>query len=334
LSEDHVNEPKKAKAKAPRTVASEAAEPPAAGADAGAEQPTERTWCGYVALVGRPNVGKSTLLNHLLRQKLSITSRKPQTTRHVLLGVDTAGAHQAIYVDTPGIHEHARRQLNRQMVRAATAVLADVDLIVMVTERDAWTDEDELVLGYLREVDTPCFAVINKIDQLRRKEVLLPVIDQLHRKARFEEIFPVSALKDRGLEELRKAIFARLPERPQLFPPDQVTDQTERFLAAEIIREKLMRRLGDELPHHLSVVIESYKESPGLVDISAEIVVERPGQKRIVIGAAGEKLKLIGQEARHDIERMVDRKVMLRLWVKVRPGWTDSPAALRRMGYE
>jgi len=290
--------------------------------------------CGYVALVGRPNVGKSTLLNHLLRQKLSITSRKPQTTRHVLLGVDTEAEHQAIYVDTPGIHDHARRQLNRQMVRAATAVLSDVDLVVMVVERDVWSDADELVLSHLRKIDTPCFAVINKIDQLKRKEVLLPVIERLHRLERFDEIFPVSALKDAGLPELRTAIFARLPARPHLFPPDQVTDQTERFLAAEIIREKLMRRLGDELPHHLAVVIEGYQESAGLVDINAEIIVERPGQKRIVIGAGGEKLKLIGQEARQDIEKMVERKVMLRLWVKVRPGWTDSPSALRRMGYE
>jgi len=296
--------------------------------------PDERTYCGYVALIGRPNVGKSTLLNHLLRQKLSITSRKPQTTRHVLLGVDTEGAHQAIYVDTPGIHDHARRQLNRQMVRAATAVLSDVDLIVMVSERDVWSAEDELVLGYLQNVTTPSFAVINKIDQLRRKDVLLPVIDGMSRKGRFDEIFPVSALRDEGLEALRRAIFARLPERPHVFPPDQVTDQTERFLAAEIIREKLMRRLGDELPHHLGVVIEGYSESDTLVDITAEIIVERPGQKRIVIGAAGEKLKAIGQEARIDIEKMVERKVMLRLWVKVRPGWTDSPAALRRMGYE
>jgi GTPase len=298
------------------------------------EQPTERRWCGYIALVGRPNVGKSTLLNHLLRQKLSITSRKPQTTRHVLLGVDTEDAYQAIYVDTPGIHDHAKRQLNRQMVRAATAVLRDVDLILLVTERDVWTEADELVLEYLREVDTPCFSVINKIDQLKRKDLLLPTIDALSRKGRFDEIFPVSALRDEGLEALRRAIFARLPERPHLFPPDQVTDQTERFLAAEIIREKLMRRLGDELPHHLGVVIESYKETDSLVDISAEIIVERAGQKRIVIGASGDKLKLIGQEARLDIEKMVERKVMLRLWVKVRPGWTDSAAALRRMGYE
>jgi GTP-binding protein Era len=292
------------------------------------------TWCGYVALIGRPNVGKSTLLNHLLRQKLSITSRKPQTTRHVLLGVDTEGERQAIYVDTPGIHDHARRQLNRQMVRAATSALRDVDLIVMVVERDLWTEADDLVLGYLQDVDTPCFVAMNKVDLLRNKERLLPAIEKLAAKERFEEIFPVSALKDEGLDRLRRAIFARLPERPHLFPPDQVTDQTERFLAAEIIREKLMRRLGDELPHHVTVMIEWFKESQTLVDIAAEIIVERPGQKRIVIGAAGEKLKLIGQEAREDIERLVDRKVMLRLWVKVRPGWTDSTAALRRMGYE
>jgi GTP-binding protein Era len=293
-----------------------------------------RTWCGYVALVGRPNVGKSTLLNHLLRQKLSITSRKPQTTRHVLLGVDTEGDRQAIYVDTPGIHDHARRQLNRQMVRAATSALRDVDLIVMVVERDVWTEADELVLGHLQDVATPCFVAINKVDLVRPKERLLPAIEALARKGRFEEIFPVSALKDDGLDALRRAIFARLPERRHLFPADQVTDQTERFLAAEIIREKLMRRLGDELPHHVAVVIEWFRETGTLVDIAAEIVVERPGQKRIVIGAAGEKLKLIGQEARVDIERLLDRKVMLRLWVKVRPGWTDSAAALRRMGYE
>jgi GTP-binding protein Era len=292
------------------------------------------TWCGYVALVGRPNVGKSTLLNHLLRQKLSITSRKPQTTRHVLLGVDTDGDRQAIYVDTPGIHDHARRQLNRQMVRAATTALRDVDLIVMVVERDVWTEADELVLGHLQDVTTPCFVAINKVDLLRRKERLLPAIEALAARKRFQEIFPVSALKDEGLDALRRAIFAQLPERPHLFPPDQVTDQTERFLAAEIIREKLMRRLGDELPHHAAVTIEWFRESNTLVDIAAEIIVERPGQKRIVIGAAGEKLKLIGQEARQDIERLVDRKVMLRLWVKVRPGWTDSAAALRRMGYE
>jgi GTP-binding protein Era len=273
-------------------------------------------------------------LNHLLRQKLSITSRKPQTTRHILLGVDTEGDSQIIYVDTPGIHDHARRELNRQMVRSATAVLADVDLILMVTERDVWSEGDDLVLDYLRKLETPCFAVINKIDQMKQKSALLPVIDRLSHLGRFREFYPVAALRSEGLDALRRGICAALPTRPHLFPADQITDQTERFLAAEIIREKLMRRLGDELPHHLGVVIDSYSEGPTVTDISADIIVERAGQKRIVIGTGGEKLRLIGQEARQDIERLIGRQVMLRLWVKVRAGWTDSAAALRRMGYD
>lgn len=290
--------------------------------------------CGYVALVGRPNVGKSTLLNHLLRQKLFITSRKPQTTRHVLLGVDTEGLNQAVYVDTPGIHDHARREMNRQMVRAATAVLADVDLVLMVIERDTWTEGDALVLEHLKARPVPCFAVLNKADLLRRKDALLPAMARLAEHERFAEIFPVSALKGDGLEALRMAVFARLPEQAHLFPPDQITDQSERFLVSEIIREKLMRRLGAELPHHLTVVIEAYSETDSLVDIAADIYVERSGQKRIVIGERGEKLKLIGQEARKDVEAMLGRKVMLRLWVKVRPGWSASAAGLRRVGYD
>lgn len=290
--------------------------------------------CGYVALIGRPNVGKSTLLNHLLRQKLSITSRKPQTTRRILLGVDTEGPYQAIYVDTPGIHHHAHREINRYMVRAATSVLPDVDLVVMIVDRDQWSDEDELVLEHLSKLAVPRLAVINKIDLLRDKQALLPAMSKLDGPGVFEEIFPVSALKNEGLDQLRAAIFKRLPERPQLFPPDQLTDQTERALVGEIVREKLMRRLGDEVPHHLAVVLEGYKETPALVDISADIYVERPGQKRIVIGKGGEKLKLIGQEARKDIETLIGKRVMLRLWVKVKPGWSNSPAGLRRMGYD
>jgi GTP-binding protein Era len=279
-------------------------------------------------------VGKSTLLNHLLRQKLSITSRKPQTTRHVLLGVDTEGDHQAIYVDTPGIHDHARREMNRQMVRAATAVLADVDLVLMVLDRDTWTPADELVLEHLRSHQVPCFAVINKVDLMPRKDALLPLIAELDGRGVFEEIFPVSALRGSGLEELRKAVFARLPEQAHLFPPDQVTDSSERFLVSEIVREKLMRRLGDEVPHHLTVVIDAYDETPTLVDIAATVYVERAGQKRIVIGQGGEKIREVGREAREDVERLLEKRVMLRLWVKVRPGWSQTAAGLRRVGYD
>ncbi len=290
--------------------------------------------CGYVALVGRPNVGKSTLLNHLLRQKLAITSRKPQTTRHVMLGVDTDGHQQAVYVDTPGIHDHADREMNRIMVRSATAVLNDVDLIVMVLEKDQWTEEDELVLGHIRRSGSRALAVINKVDVLKPKELLLPVIERLDGYGLFDAIIPVSALKGTGLDMLREEVFARLPEHPHMFPADQVTDQSERFIVAEIIREKLMRRMGDEIPHRTTVVIEQFKELDGTVDIAADIYVERAGQKRIIIGKGGEKLKMIGQEARKDIEGLLEMPVMLRLWVKVRPGWTNSPAALKRMGYD
>jgi GTPase len=290
--------------------------------------------CGYVALVGRPNVGKSTLLNHLLRQKISITSRKPQTTRHVLLGVDTDGDCQAIYVDTPGIHDHASREMNRQMVKAAMAVLADVDLVVMVVDRDLWTDADERVLGHIEAHQVPTFLVMNKIDLMPRKENLLPAMAALGERKHFEQIIPVSALRGVGLDDLRRAVCARLPERPHGFPADQVTDQSERFLVSEIIREKLMRRLGDEVPHHLAVVVQAYEEADDLVDIAAEIFVERPGQKRIVIGKGGEMLKQVGAQARQDIEVLVGRRVMLRLWVKVRPGWSNSAAGLRAVGYD
>jgi GTP-binding protein Era len=290
--------------------------------------------CGYVALVGRPNVGKSTLLNHLLRQKLAITSRKPQTTRHVMLGVDTEGSKQAVYVDTPGIHDHADREMNRIMVRSATSVLKDVDLIVMVLEKDQWTEEDELVLGHIQHSGRPALAVINKVDVLKPKELLLPVIERLAGYGLFQAIIPVSALKGSGLDMLREEVFSRLPEHPHMFPADQVTDQSERFITAEIIREKLMRRMGDEIPHRTTVVIEQFKEEDGKVDIAADIYVERAGQKRIIIGKGGEKLKMIGQEARKDIEALLEMPVMLRLWVKIRPGWTNNPAALKRMGYD
>ena len=290
--------------------------------------------CGYVAILGRPNVGKSTLLNVVLRQKISITSRKPQTTRHNLLGIDTDGARQAIYVDTPGIHSGASREMNRRMVRAAASVVADVDLVVMLVDRDRWTDEDALVLRYVKRSGTPAFAAINKIDLLRAREAVLPVIDRLARLEAFTEILPISALKRDGVEEFRNAVFARLPEHAHLFPPDQLTDRSERFLAGEIVREKLVRRLGDELPHRAAVVIESFDAGADLVEIRADIVVESAGQKRIVIGRGGSKLKSIGSDARRDIERMLGRKVMLHLWVKVRSGWTDDRGHLERMGYE
>jgi GTP-binding protein Era len=291
-------------------------------------------FCGYVALVGRPNVGKSTLLNHLLGQKLAITSRKPQTTRHLLLGVDTQGPYQAIYVDTPGIHDHTDREMNRYMVRSATSVLQDVDVIAMLIDRDQFTEADEVVLQHVKASNARRFAVINKIDLLKQKNALLPAIAHLHSLDCFEQVLPISALRDTGLDALRREVSSALPAHPHMFPADQITDQSERFLVSEIIREKLMRRYGDEIPHRTAVVIEEFADGEDITDIAADIYVERAGQKRIVIGKGGEKLKAVGQDARHDIEALLGRKVMLRLWVKVKPGWTNNQGALKRMGYD
>ncbi len=292
------------------------------------------SYCGHVAIIGRPNVGKSTLLNHVLRQKLSITSRKPQTTRHNVLGVDTKRAFQAIYLDTPGIHDDVKRAINRYMVKKATSILVDVDLVVMVLDRNKWTQHDDLVLQHIKRAGKPTFAIINKTDLIQDKADLLPVIDRLAKMQLFDEVIPVSALKQEGLDVFRKQVFAMLPARAHLFPPDQLTDQSERFLVGEIIREKLMRSLGDELPHRTGVVIEAFKQRDDLVEIQADIYVERNGQKRIVIGTRGEKLKRMGSEARKDIEQLLGCKVMLHLWVKVKAGWTYSRAELSRMGYD
>ncbi len=296
--------------------------------------PEQNTRCGYVAIVGRPNVGKSTLLNHLLGRKLSITSRKPQTTRHTLLGLHTEGNAQAIFVDTPGIHEPSDRAINRYMVRTATSVLFDVDLVIMVIEGQRWTEEDEVVLRHVRSSNMDVYCVINKIDLMRDKELLLPYMQEVSAKTGFQEIMPISALKDDGVCELRNMILDKLPRGPHLFPADQLTDKSERFLIGEIIREKLMRRLGDELPHRQTVVIENYKLQSGVVHISAVIYVEREGQKAIVIGRKGALLKSVGQDARIDIERLIEQKVMLRLWVKVKTGWTNSDQTLKHLGYD
>jgi GTP-binding protein Era len=294
----------------------------------------ETQLCGYVALVGRPNVGKSTLLNHLVGRKLSITSRKPQTTRHNLLGVDTNGRAQAIYVDTPGIHDGSGRAMNRYMVRTATSALHDVDIVVVVLERLRLGDEDLHVIDLVRAARGRKMCVINKIDQMESPDQLLPHIARLDAMGVFEEIIPVSALRGTGLDRLKQAVHERLPEGPHLFPPDQVTDRSERFIAGEIVREKLMRRLGDELPHRITVVIENYVVKERIVDIDATIFVEREGQKAIIIGRSGALLKSVGQDARADIEALIERKVMLRLWVKVKAGWTNNEAGLRRLGFD
>ena len=294
----------------------------------------EVTRCGYVALVGRPNVGKSTLLNHVLGQKISITSRKPQTTRRNLIGVDTEHQRQAIYVDTPGIHQQTERELNRYMVSNATSALSDVDLLVVLIEGGKTTSSDEHVLNLVAAHEVPKFAVLSKVDLIKDKTALLPQIQALAERSLFDEIVPLSALKEDGVERFREHVFERLPLGPHFFADDEVTDQSERFLVSEIVREKLMRQLGDEIPHSATVVVEHFKHGDKVIDIHADIVVERDGQKGIVIGKQGSRLKLIGQESRKDIELMLDHQVMLHLWVKVRKGWTNSAPHMRNLGYD
>ena len=288
---------------------------------------------GYVALAGRPNVGKSTLMNHLLGRKLSITSRKPQTTRHALLGVLNRGPAQIAFVDTPGIHNAQRRALNRYMVGQAVGSLAGVDLVLLVMEAQGWRDDDEVVRRRIAEAKAPCICVVNKIDRLAAKERLLPLIDELRGRHDFAEIVPISALKNKGLDGLADAVTKHLPEGPRLFAEDQVTDRPLDFLIAEIVREKAVRRLGAELPHQTAVVIEHMVRKDGFTDVHAVIYVERETQKRIAIGKGGTMLKSIGEDARKDIEMLIDDKAMVRLWVKVDRRWSDRETALRRLGY-
>ena len=289
--------------------------------------------CGYVAIVGRPNVGKSTLLNHILGQKISITSRKPQTTRHRVLGIKTEHNIQAIYVDTPGLHKDSAKAINRYMNRAASSTITGVDVVVFVIEKDHWGEADEWVLEQVKRAQCPVILAVNKVDQLNDKSVLLPHLQFLGKQMDFDEIVPGSAVKGTNLDSLEACINKRLPEGIPLFPEDQVTDRSERFMAAELVREKIMRQLGAEVPYSMTVEIEEFRDSGKSLHIGALILVEREGQKRILIGNKGSKLRLIGQEARVDMETMFERKVMLKLWVKVKSGWADDERALRSLGY-
>ncbi|SDX23780.1 GTPase Era [Marinobacter mobilis] len=294
------------------------------------EDPNSR--CGFVAIVGRPNVGKSTLLNHILGQKLSITSRKPQTTRHQVLGIKTDGPVQAIYVDTPGMHEEEPRALNKYMNKAATSALIDVDVVVFVIDMMTWTTADEMVLEKLSKLTCPVILAVNKVDKIEKRDMLLPHLDMLSKKRDFAEIIPLSALRGTNLQPLEEAVGRFLPQSVHFYPDDQITDRSERFLASEMVREKITRQLGAELPYSVAVEIEEFKRQGKTLHVSALILVEREGQKKIVIGDKGERLRLIGQEARQDMERLFDCKVMLRLWVKVKRGWADSDRALKSLG--
>jgi len=289
--------------------------------------------CGYIALVGRPNVGKSTLLNRILGQKISITSRRPQTTRHRVLGIKTLPHAQLIYVDTPGIHDFNGRAMNRHMNRTASSVLSDVDVVVFLVDGLHWTADDDLVLKKLAHTSSPVILAVNKIDVLDKREALLPGLQALAEKFPFTEIIPVSARKGDNVAALESCIEVLLPEAQPLFPEDQVTDRSVRFLAAELVREKLFRKLGRELPYGLTVQIEQYRNKPGITHIHALIWVERGSQKNIVIGKGGRVLKEVGREARQDIEELIGNKVNLKLWVKVKEGWADDERALQSLGY-
>lgn len=289
---------------------------------------------GYVAIVGRPNVGKSTFLNATLGEKVSITSPKPQTTRWQILGIKTFDDVQIIYIDTPGIHREEKRAMNRYMNRVASSVIHDVDVIVFMIDATSWRSEDELVLKKLADTDKPVILAINKVDLLADKAELLPIITTLNEKYPFAHIVPISAQDGINTPALEKEIAKLLPEGPAFFPEDQVTDKSVRFQVAEIIREKLIQQTEEELPYTTAIEIEQFQEGEKLTEISAVIWVERQGQKVIVIGKKGARLKKIGIQARRDIEKLVDNKVFLRLWVKVKEHWTDDDKALRSLGYE
>lgn len=288
--------------------------------------------CGLCAIVGRPNVGKSTLLNRVLGQKLSITSRKPQTTRYAILGIKTSGNDQAVYIDTPGLHGAEGRALDRALYRAAGRAIDEVHVLIFLIEALRWTDADQYVLARIRDRGRPVILAINKVDRVGDKRLLLPFLDQIGGLMDFAEVVPISSAKGDNIAALEEAVLHLLPEGAHVYPDDQLTDRSERFFAAELIREKLLRILGAEVPHRLSVVIDSFEGAPDLDRICATIWVERSGQKRIVIGQGGAVLKRVGEETRLDMERMFGRKVFLRTWVKVKEHWSDDMRALQRLG--
>jgi GTP-binding protein Era len=290
---------------------------------------------GYVAIIGRPNVGKSMLINRVLGQKLCITSRRPQTTRHRILGIKTTEQGQFIYVDTPGLHSDNKKAMNRYMNRAAASSIEDVDVVLFVVEGLKWTDEDQKVLKRLqKDARAPVILVLNKADKLADKAALLPQIETLSQQFDFAAVVPISARKGMNTDLLEKEIAKLMPQGELIYDADQLTDRSSRFLAAEIVREKLFRFLGQELPYSLTVEVELFEEDEGMYRIGAVVYVERSGQKSIVIGKKGEQLKLIGKEARLEMEQLFGCKVFLQIWVKVREGWSDNERMLKNLGYQ
>ncbi|MEM9243070.1 MAG: GTPase Era [Pseudomonadota bacterium] len=294
------------------------------------KQATNST-CAYVALIGRSNVGKSTLLNTLLGEKLCITSRRLQTTRHKILGIKTKDNYQIIYVDTPGWQRQTKHQLNQMMNKTAESVWHDVDILLWVIDISYWHEEDEKILAKLKQIKKPVFLLINKIDLLADKNVLLPRLQELGNKMAFADMLPISAKTGANVDALEQQLIKLLPDSPHFFPEDQITDRRESFIIAEIIREKILRLLSQEVPHHCAVMVERVEDKTKCLYIDAVIWVERRGQKAIIIGKGGEKLKEIGRRARLSLQARYDKPVMLKLWVQIKNRWTDELTALRQL---
>ena len=296
--------------------------------------PSSDFHCGFAALVGRPNVGKSTLLNALVGQKLSIVTPRPQTTRHRILGLAQLPKAQIAFVDTPGLHSQARRALNKAMNRTAAAALSDADLVVLVVEALVWNSEDELVLKRIARAERPVLVAVNKVDRVKPRERLLPYLAELDGRHGFLGLVPVSALKEKNLDDLRNSIAAHLPLSPPLFPDGELTDRGMEFRIAEMIREKLTLELNQEVPYGIAVEVERLAEEDGQLTVDAAVWVDREGQKPIVIGAKGQRLKRVGTSARLALNGLLGRRLHLNLWVKVRENWADNARALRELGLE
>jgi GTP-binding protein Era len=292
-----------------------------------------KTKSGYVSIVGKTNAGKSTLLNNILGQKIAITSRKPQTTRHRFLGIRTDDENQIIFVDTPGFHSGQKRALNRYMNKVASNAMRGVDIVLYVLDKLNWSEDD---LSRVQSIskETSIILIINKVDKLEEKGSLLPFIDDLSKDNLFSHIVPISALKDIGVENLVRLIHEQLPEGGHLYPEDQVTDISEKFLASEIVRENCIDRLGDELPYRITVSIERFNQLKGIIHIDSVIYVEKQSQKGMLIGQSGSMLKSIGTASRKELEKLLDSKVMLKTWVKVKNNWSDNESLLPSMGYD
>ena len=292
-----------------------------------------KTKSGYVSIVGKTNAGKSTLLNNILGQKIAITSRKPQTTRRRFLGIRTDKENQIIFVDTPGFHSGQKRALNRYMNKVASNAMRGVDIVLYVLDKLNWSEDD---LSRVQSIskETSIILIINKVDKLEDKGSLLPFIDNLSKDNLFSHIVPVSALKDIGVENLVRLIHEQLPEGGHLYPEDQVTDISEKFLASEIVRENCINRLGDELPYRITVSIERFNQLKDIIHIDSVIYVEKQSQKGMLIGQLGSMLKSIGTASRKELEKLLDSKVMLKTWVKVKNNWSDNESLLPSMGYD